>query len=55
MKLKEIVAHAINKQKFTDLNGYVEFCKIYLDHTRNCINSCCTKNQPDKMFKQITV
>lgn len=32
MKLKDIVAHAINKKKFTDLNGYVEFCRIYLDY-----------------------
>ena len=32
MKLEDIVAHAINKQKFTDLNGYIEFCRLYLDY-----------------------
>lgn len=32
MKLKDIVAHAIDKKKFSDLKGYIEFCKIYLDY-----------------------
>lgn len=32
MKLKDIVAHAIDKKKFKDLNGYIEFCKIYLEY-----------------------
>ena len=32
MNLKNIVAHAINKDKFKTLNGYIEFCKIYLDY-----------------------
>ena len=31
MKLKDIVGHAIDKKKFKDLNGYIEFCKIYLE------------------------
>jgi hypothetical protein len=32
MKLKDLVAHAIDKNKFKDLNGYVEFCRIYLEY-----------------------
>ena len=32
MKLKSIVANAIDKKKFVDLNDYLEFCRIYLDY-----------------------
>lgn len=32
MKLKDIVGHAIDKDKFKTLNGYIDFCKIYLDY-----------------------
>jgi len=32
MKLKDIVKHAIDKKKFRDLNGYIDFCRIYLDY-----------------------
>jgi hypothetical protein len=32
MKLKDVVARAIDKNKFKDLNGYIEFCRIYLDY-----------------------
>ncbi len=32
MKLKQIVALAIDKDNFKDLQGYVGFCKIYLDY-----------------------
>lgn len=32
MKLKDIVAHAIDKKKFSDLKSYIEFSKIYLDY-----------------------
>lgn len=32
MKLKDIVAHAINKDNFKDLQGYVTFCSNYLDY-----------------------
>ena len=32
MKLKKIVGMATNKDNFTDLKGYVDFCKIYLDY-----------------------
>jgi len=32
MKLNKIVGMATNKDNFTDLKGYVDFCKIYLDY-----------------------
>ena len=32
MKLKKIVGMATNKDNFTDLKGYVDFCEIYLDY-----------------------
>lgn len=32
MKLKDIVAHAIDKKKFSNLKGYIEFCIVYLDY-----------------------
>ena len=32
MKLKDLVAHAIDKNKFKNLNGYVDFCTIYLEY-----------------------
>jgi hypothetical protein len=32
MKLQDIVGRATNKDNFTNLKGYVEFCRIYLDY-----------------------
>jgi len=35
MKLKEIIEMATDKSNFSDLKGYIEFCKIYLDYISN--------------------
>ncbi len=32
MKLQDIVGMATNKNNFNDLEGYIKFCKIYLDY-----------------------
>lgn len=33
MNLSEIVAHAVNKERFRSVQDYIDFCKRYLDFT----------------------
>jgi len=39
MKLKKIVGMATNKDNFTDLKGYVDFCEIYLDYVSESLQA----------------
>jgi hypothetical protein len=53
MKLKDIVAHAINKEKFKDLNGYIEFCRNYLDYVEEHLQAVIvSQNENHYQFYQ---
>lgn len=53
MKLKDIVAHAIDKKKFSDLKAYIEFCKIYLDYVSEHLQAVIvSKNENHYHFYQ---
>jgi len=53
MKLKQIAALAIDKDNFTNLKGYVEFCKVYLDYiTENLQAVIVSQNENHYRFYQ---
>jgi len=53
MKLQKIVEAATNKNNFTDLKGYVDFCRIYLDYiSENLQATIVSKNENYYKFYQ---
>ena len=53
MKLQNIVEMATNKSKFADLNGYVNFCRIYLEYiSKNLQATIISQNENYYYFYQ---
>jgi hypothetical protein len=53
MKLQKIVEAATNKNNFTNLKGYVDFCRIYLDYiSENLQATIVSKNENYYKFHQ---